>query len=318
MFDIIDLKERWTLIGSLTLDQLTVLVAIEETGSFSAAGRQLGRAQSAISSHVQTLESNIDVQLFDRSGHKPQLTPAGKALALKARETLGHAAQFQRTAANIAAGLEPELTLAIDSMVPTAPVLDSLARLQEKFPDLAVTVFTESIFGAERRVRDGSAVLALCGLMPTSAQELQTHNFASINLVPVVSPKHKLANETRPLAREVLAEHVQLVLTDPLQSGGPNFSMVSSRIWRFVDISRRLEFLLAGFGWCTMPEHLVRDHLATGKLTRIEIDEPSIVPGQFMIYVVHERNNPLGVAARWLLNDFVDHSPSAFDQDNTD
>lgn len=302
------------MIGSLTLDQLTVLVAIEETGSFSAAGRKLGRVQSAISSLVQSLEANTGVQLFDRSGHKPRFTPAGKVLAQKARETLGHADQFQRTAANIAAGLEPELTLAIDCMVPTGPVVDSLARLQEKFPDLAVTVFTESILGAERRVRDGSAILALCGLMPTSAQELEARKFASIKLVPVVSPKHALAHETRPLVREVLAEHVQLVLTDPLQSGGPSFSMISSRIWRFVDIGRRLEFLLAGFGWCTMPEHLVSDHLATGKLVRLAIDEPSILPESIPMYAVHERSNPLGVAARWLLNDFLDHSPGMFDR----
>ncbi|WP_308610099.1 LysR family transcriptional regulator [Massilia frigida] len=37
------------LIGNLTLDQLRVLVTIADTGSFSAAGRQLGRVQSAIS-----------------------------------------------------------------------------------------------------------------------------------------------------------------------------------------------------------------------------------------------------------------------------
>ena len=37
------------MIGSLSLDQLRVLVTIAETGSFSAAGRKLGRAQSAIS-----------------------------------------------------------------------------------------------------------------------------------------------------------------------------------------------------------------------------------------------------------------------------
>ena len=45
------------MIGTLTLDQLRVLVTIADTGSFSAAGRQLRRARSAISQAVTTLEA---------------------------------------------------------------------------------------------------------------------------------------------------------------------------------------------------------------------------------------------------------------------
>ena len=41
------------MIGSLTLDQLRVLITIADTGSFSAAGRRLGRAQSAISQRLR-------------------------------------------------------------------------------------------------------------------------------------------------------------------------------------------------------------------------------------------------------------------------
>ncbi|OTP76111.1 LysR family transcriptional regulator [Caballeronia sordidicola] len=41
------------LISSLTLDQLRVLVTIGDEGSFSAAGRSLGRVQSAISQAVK-------------------------------------------------------------------------------------------------------------------------------------------------------------------------------------------------------------------------------------------------------------------------
>lgn len=299
------------MIGSLTLDQLTVLVTVEETGSFSAAGRRLGRVQSAISGIVQTLEANLQVQLFDRSGHKPRLTDAGRILADQARQVLASAAQLKRTAASISAGMEPELTIAIDSMVPTGPVIESLARLQATYPDLAVTVFTESITGAERRVREGTAVLALCGLMPTSAQDLQAHRFASIKLVPVVAPDHPLARETRPLTREVLAEHVQLLLTEPAQAPGPSFSVVSHRLWRFVDIGRRLEFLLAGFGWCTMPEHLVADHLVAGRLVKLRIVEPGVLPGSIPIFATHLRNRSLGVAARWLLDDFTNRGPIA-------
>ena len=289
------------MLGTLTLDQLRVLVTIEETGSFSAAGRKLQRAQSAISHAVQTLETMQRVQLFDRSARAPVLTEAGRALGRQARQVLRQAELFERTASAIAGGLEPELTFAVDSMVPSGPVIGTLADLQQRFPDLAVTLFTEGLGGSERRVRSGTAALGLCIMLPNQAQDLQAYPITSIELVPVVAPSHPLASESRRLEREVLAEHVQLVLTDPENQGGPSYSVVSSRVWRFVDLGRRLDFLLAGFGWATMPSHLVEEHLADGRLRRLPIDDPAILPGAIPVYAVHQRNRPLGTAARSLL-----------------
>jgi DNA-binding transcriptional LysR family regulator len=288
-------------LGTLTLDQLRVLVTIEETGSFSAAGRKLQRAQSAISHAVQTLENMQRLQLFDRSARAPVLTEAGRALAKQARQVLRQAELFERTASAIAGGLEPELTFAVDNMVPSGPVIRALADLQQRFPDLAVTLFTEGLGGAERRVRSGTAALGLCIMLPNQAQDLQAYPITSIELVPVVAPAHPLAKESRRLEREVLAQHVQLVLTDPENQGGPSYSVVSPRVWRFVDLGRRLDFLLAGFGWATMPSHLVKEHLADGRLKRLPIDDPAILPGTIPVYAVHQRNRPLGMAARSLL-----------------
>ena len=290
------------MLGTLTLDQLRVLVTIDETGSFSAAGRKLQRAQSAISHAVQTLEQMQRVQLFDRSGRAPVLTEAGRALVAQARQVLRQADLFERSASAIAEGLEPELTFAVDGMVPTVPVIDGLGALQRRFPDLAVTLFTEALGGAERRVRAGAATLGLCVMLPNQAQDLQAYPVTSIELVPVAAPTHPLAAEKRKLEREVLAEHVQLVLTDPESTGGPSYSVVSPRIWRFVDLGRRLDFLLAGFGWATMPLHLIEGHLAAGRLKRLPIKDPAVLPGAIPIYAAHQRNHPLGIAAKFLLS----------------
>jgi DNA-binding transcriptional LysR family regulator len=290
-------------IGSLTLDQLRVLVAIDDSGSFSAAGRQLRRVQSAISHTVQALEEAQGVQLFDRSTRTPRMTPAGQALVEQARQVLRQAAVFERTAKSMAAGLEPALALAIDNFVPTEPVIRGLAGLRERYPDLAVTLFTEGMGAAERRVRDGSANLGLCALMPTLVQDIQAAALTQVTLVPVVAPGHPLASESRTLTRDVLAEHIQLILTDPLQRPGPSFSVVSPRVWRFVDIARRLEFLLAGFGWGTMPQHLVQPHLDAGRLVALDVQDPGVLPVAIGLFAIHDRQRPLGLAARWLMEE---------------
>jgi DNA-binding transcriptional LysR family regulator len=289
------------MLSALTLDQLRILVTVCDAGSFSAAGRQLSRAQSAISQSVQTLEATQGVQLFDRSTKTPKLTEAGRVMVAQARQVLRQAEMFESVAGAIASGLEPEFTLAVDSFVPTQPIVDSLRALGHTFPHLPVTLYTEGLGAAERRVRDNTAALALCGIIPTAAQDLQAYPLMSVTLVPVAASSHPLATETGPIARDILQEHVQLVLTDPVDPGGPSHSVISARIWRFVELGRRLEFLLAGFGWANMPLHLVAPYLADGRLTELGIEDPAIRPSLIPIHAIHQRSRPLRKAALWFL-----------------
>ena len=290
------------MIGNLSLDQLRVLATIADTGSFSAAGRRLGRAQSAISQAIATLESMQGVALFDRSGHRPQLTEVGRVLVDQARLVLASAARFEAVAAGTRGGLEPELALAIDPLVPTAPLIDSLSALSEIFPDLPVSFSTEGLGGSLRRLRSDSAALAICLLLPAVPEDIVAYPLLRIAMWPVVAPSHPLASLGRPAMRGDLEPHVQLVLSDPVDPGGAAYGLASARLWRFVDLGRRLDFLLAGFGWCRMPEHLVAVPIAEAKLALLRIeDDPTPTEG-LTIYAAHRRDRVLGPAGRWLLH----------------
>ena len=290
------------MVGNLSLDQLRVLVAIVETGSFSAAGRRIGRAQSAISQAVAGLEATQGVQFFDRSGHRPQLTEVGRLLVEQARIVLASAARFEAVAANSRAGLEPELALAIDPLVPSAPLIESLRALREAYPDLPVSFSTEGLGGAERRLRQGAAALAICILLPTPPDDIVALPLLGVRLASVVASDHPLARLDRPITRADLEPHVQLVLSDPIDTTGPAYGLASARLWRFVDLQRRLDMLLAGFGWCRMPEHLISQPLAEGRLLRLEISDDG-AREDLTIYAAHMRDRPLGPAGSWLLDD---------------
>jgi DNA-binding transcriptional LysR family regulator len=291
------------MIGNLTLDQLRVLVTIADTGSFSAAGRQLRRVQSAISQTVATLETLQGVALFDRDGRRPQLTATGRVLVDQARQVLASAARFEAVAASTRGGLEPELVLAIDPLVPTVPLIESLRALSQRFPDLPVRFSTEGLGGSLRRLRSGQAALAICLLLPAVPEDIVAHPLLRVAMRAVVAPTHPLAALNRPATPADLEPHVQLVLSDPMESEGANYGLASARLWRFVDLGRRLDFLLAGFGWCRMPEHLVAEPLRAGALQAIEVqDDPTPREG-LTIYAAHQRGQVLGPAGRWLLED---------------
>ncbi|PIQ41260.1 MAG: LysR family transcriptional regulator, partial [Thalassolituus sp. CG17_big_fil_post_rev_8_21_14_2_50_53_8] len=64
----------------VTLDQLQLFLCVVEQGSFSAAGRKLGRAQSAVGTGIANLEKSLGIGLFSRSGNERTLTETGRSL----------------------------------------------------------------------------------------------------------------------------------------------------------------------------------------------------------------------------------------------
>lgn len=290
------------MLDPLTLDQMRVLVAVADNGSFSAAARKLNRVQSAISQAVQTTEAALGLVLFDRSAKIPTLTEAGAAIVADARGLLASAAALRARAQTIAEGVEAELTISIDAIFPLPLLMEALAALHEAFPKLPVTVFTEELGGAEEQLLAGGARMALYPLRAGPISGLTAEFLTRIVMVPCVASRHPLASAPEPLSREEIDKHVQLVLTGRTQyarnlQGG----ILSRRLWRFADLNTRLAFLLRGFGWCNMPFHMVESHIAEGRLKRLTImDEES---PEFPIYVVSQKGRELGKAGRWLVDD---------------
>jgi DNA-binding transcriptional LysR family regulator len=290
------------MLDPLTLDQMRILVAVAEAGSFSAAARRLGRVQSAISQSIQTMETTLGLTLFDRSLRTPTLTDAGQAIVKDARAVLDGAKAMRALAESIVADVEPELTLAVDAMFPMPLLMESLRALRVEFPGLPAKVFTEALGGAEQRLREGAARLAIYTIFAGHPADLEAEFLTRIGLAPVVATSHPLAGVAGPLSREALAPYVQLVLTDRTEiSRNIQGGVIGPQIWRFADLSTRLEFLLGGFGWCNMPLHMVEDHIAAGRLKRLVIAGEQRV--ELPISLVHERGRRLGRASRWFVDD---------------
>jgi DNA-binding transcriptional LysR family regulator len=290
------------MIDPLTLDQMRVLVAVADGGSFSAAARKLERVQSAISQAIQTMEATLGVALFDRSAKTPVLTDAGEAIVADCRSLVVQAKAIRMRAQSIAEGVEPELTLSVDAVFPMPVLREGLWALRDAFPGLPATVFTEELGGAVETLRAGRARMAICPLPGGPAPDLSAEFLVSVRFAPVVAASHPLAQTPEPLRIEDLEPHTQLVLTGRTEyAKALRGGIVSRQLWRFVDLNTRLDFLLAGFGWCNMPLHMVEPHIASGKLKRLRlIGEPAV---DFHVFVVAERGRQLGRAGRWLVED---------------
>ena len=179
----------------------------------------------------------------------------------------------------------------------------SLQALRIAFPDLSATLFTESLGGAWRRSTPAPRGWRSCRF-PAGRRPSSTANSSPASRSLPSWPRTIRSPQLgRPVTREDLEAHVQLVLTGRnAYAQSIRGGLVSPQLWRFVDQFVRLEFLLQGFGWCNMPLHMVEAPIREGRLHRLVIPhgEP---PPEFTLYVCCPRERPLGPAGRWLVAD---------------
>ena len=139
------------MIDPLTLDQMRVLVAVAEAGSFSAAARRLGRVQSAISQAVQAMETTLGMALFDRStqnadpDRRRRGDPGGRARDRAQRDS-ACSARAREHRRRRRAGTDPRGRRDLSDAAVDAEPRGAARRV----PALPATVFTESLGGAQR------------------------------------------------------------------------------------------------------------------------------------------------------------------------
>ena len=290
------------MLDAVTLDQLRTFIAAADEGSFSAAGRKLKRAQSVVSQTLANLETQLDTQLFERTGRYPKLTAQGLALLHDARKVLEHMDGFKARAKTLAGGLEPELSIVVDVMFPMDALTEAVGLFRCAFPYTPLRLYVEALGAVVQPVRLGNCDIGIMGTLPEVPEEMSSLPLLSVPMVTVVSPTHPLAQLKKVVSTEDLKDHVQLVLTDrSTLSEGKTFGVYAPLTWKLADLGAKHAFLKAGFGWGHMPQQMVEEDLASGALVRIRLKAWETVNPLMQMIAIFRKNDPPGPAGRWFL-----------------
>ena len=283
---------------SLSLESLQLLVAAADSGSFSAAARRLGKAQSAVSTGIANLEIDLGLTLFDRSGRLPRLTAPGERMVAEARALLAQQGQLQALAAELAAGIEARLTLAIDddSLLPwLTPVLEQLAIA---YPLLELELLFPMMEDLSEMLLAGRAQLGIGyqGLVTPAA--LTRFGLGRMAMPLVVAPGHPLAQLAAP-ALEDLRQHRQLLVTARQPGTERERFRLSTSIWWVEGDLGVLALVKRGLGWATVPAFLLTEALAHGDVVCLPDEALPPIP-ELSIELLWHSAHPLGPAAQWL------------------
>ena len=296
-------------IEGLSLDQMQAALSVERTGSFSAAAREVGRTQSALSYAVTALEQQLGVALFDRAdGRRPKPTEAGRILLREIETVLRQAHELRDKAKAVSAGLEPEVSLIVDAHYPLGALMPVMREFQQTFPGVQVRLTIEAMGAVSRGVLEGTAIIGIMASAPDLPPGLVGDALPPILRIPVISSQHVLVHSAvagQPMRDGATLDQVQIVLTDRSESSpGRDYTVHSGRTWRVSDLASKRALLLAGLGWGYMPEHMVAADLAEGTLRQLQVQglrARNTVP----VVVIRRRDQVLGPASRWFLDQLL-------------
>jgi molybdate transport repressor ModE-like protein len=285
----------------LTPDALSLLQAVSQTGSFAAAARELGLVPSAVTYRVRQIEDALDVLLFDRSSRQARLTDAGTELLREGARLLQEIDAVANRVRRVATGWESQLTIAVDTVISCATVMELAQAFFELAPTTRLRLLDESLSGTLDALTSGQADLAIGVVLdPGTSAGIQALPIGDMPFVYVVAPHHPVAKLREPVSDEVLQKHRAIAVADSVQHGtGVTFSLLPGQDVLTVPTMRaKIDAQLRGLGGGFVPESLARPHIERGTLVMKKIQRNNrLVPMRY----AWRTTTPPGRALSWWL-----------------
>ncbi|MFF8567371.1 LysR family transcriptional regulator [Streptomyces albidoflavus] len=178
---------------------LRVLRAVAATGSFSAAARELGCTQPAVSQQMKALESSAGTPLLIRTGREMRLTQAGEALTRHAAGILAGLTAAEEEVAAIAGLRAGRVRLVSFPSGSSSLVPAALAALRAAHPGTRVSLEEAEPPRSAELLRAGDCDIALAfryagATAPDEWDDLVVRPLLADRLVGLVPEGHRLAD----------------------------------------------------------------------------------------------------------------------------
>jgi len=292
----------------LTLDALRVLETIARRGSFAAAADELHRVTSAVSYTVQKLEEDLNVALFDRSGHRARLTAAGALLVERGRDLLAASSQLVEETRAAASGWEQRLSLALDLVYSESLLLPLVERFYEHqtAANTDIRLSGEVLGGPWDALESGRADIAIGSAQFGLPKGFRTRKLGRVVFTWVAAPGHPVLEDAAP----VLEDYRAIAVADSSRQRPPR----SIRLGRHQptltvsNFTAKIAALEAGLGIGTVPAHLMADALKQGRLRPLGLADEAID------LIMAWRVEPTGRAKQWFLRHLPDYFASLIQQ----
>ena len=257
----------------VSLDHWRSLLAVVDKGGYAPAAEALGKSQSTVSHSIQRLEQSLGTAVLEIKGRRAVLTSIGKVALRRARLLLGDAAEIERMARTLAAGVEAEISVAVDVLFPNQILLPALAGFADAYPGTRIELIESVISGAPDLVRHGRVQLAITPHVP---QGWLGDHLIRLEFACVASPDHALHQLGREITERDLRQHRQLVVRDSGEHRNLKVSWLGTEQRLTVStMGTRIQALCEGLGFAWSPLLKIQRELEQGLLKPLPLERGS-------------------------------------------
>nr|WP_086940120.1 LysR family transcriptional regulator [Thaumasiovibrio occultus] len=284
----------------LSFEALLVLDAIDRRGSFAAAADELQRAPSSLSYQVQKLEQDLDIVIFDRSGHKAAFTKAGEVLLARGRQLLLAADEMVADAVSTAHGWELDLNLGYDGILDLDRLLPLVPELTAQAPT-RLHFCEEILAGGWEALMSGRVDLLLSPAQPSVPNEIKMIPVGKVRMNWVTSPSHPILQHDDPLCPDVRRQYTVVTVRDSALAAPPiTFNVLDKQsVLSVKSMTDKVKALRAGLGIGTVNIDDVQPLIEAGELVRFGNEEDKVLE-----VMLAWKRSQMGKAKSWCVERF--------------
>ncbi|MRS92306.1 LysR family transcriptional regulator [Enterobacteriaceae bacterium RIT714] len=256
------------------LDVLIILDALEKEGSFAAASAKLFKTPSALSYTVHKLESDLNIQILDRSGHRARFTRTGQMLLEKGREVLHTVRELEKQAVKLHQGWENELVIGVDDTFPFSLLTPLIEAFYQRHSVTRLKFINGVLGGSWEALTQGRADIIVGALHePPQSSDFGFSRLGILEQVFVVAPHHPLAQEPEPIARRVIKSCRAIVVGDSSlpECAASSQLLDDQEAITVFDFKTKLELQISGLGCGFLPRYLAQRFIESGALVEKQV-----------------------------------------------
>lgn len=291
-------------------ETLRVIHLVARYQSITSAAEQLNKVPSAISYTIKKAEEALGAELFIRKGRYIELTPAGSYFIEHSKTILGDMDALRRNTVLIHDGIEREITLAVNNIIPSVVLAEFIRDFEQQFPSTTLSVSLEVYNGcwdalysrrADLVVGAPHAVPSTEGIISVPGGQLEW-DF-------VVSPQHPLAGARHPLENTELRHYTAVCIRDTSVNLPPLHAWLleGQKPLYVPDFAMAIALIEQNVGIGYIPHHLALPLLNSGTLLKKPMREHKHATKLFLA----ARSDGMGKVCRWCMDYFQQPTVSA-------
>ncbi|HEV3277881.1 MAG TPA: LysR family transcriptional regulator [Terriglobia bacterium] len=279
-------------------DQLASFLEVARLQSFSRAAEKIYRTQPAISAQVRLLEQECGERLFNRSGKRVQLTPAGEILQGYAQKMIDLHRDALQAIAELNQTARGKLFLGANEATCLYVLPKTFARFRQLYPLVQISIYRSFSHKIVQKVQEGAVEVGVVTL-PQNVPNLEVLPVHRDEMQVVMPANHPLAKQRSVTLDEMVQYPLIMpktgrtrVMLDRLLRDKRNELQISMELASVETIKK---FVGAGLGLSLLSKSYAQAEVAAGLLKLVPLEGIKI---QRELGLIYRRDRYLSLPAK--------------------